>query len=150
MRTPTLYTIGFTEVSAQSFFATLRQAGVKRLIDTRLNNKSQLAGFAKKQDLEFFARELLGAPYEHQPLLAPTQELLDQYKKKKGAWDDYAQQYRALITARRIEQLYTPEQLDGACFLCSEHQPHFCHRRLAAEYLQAAGAGLQVAHLVPP
>jgi uncharacterized protein (DUF488 family) len=144
-----LYTIGFTQTGARAFFSSLRQAGVRVLIDTRLNNKSQLAGFAKQADLDYFTRELLGAQYRHEPLLAPTRELLGDYRQGKSGWEAYAGKYLDLIAARRIERAFSRADLDGACLLCSEHLPHHCHRRLAAEYLQSHGRALEVRHLVP-
>ena len=84
-----VYSIGFTQKTAEQFFGILRRAGVRRLLDVRLNNVSQLAGFAKREDLKYFLREICGADYRHEPLLAPTQEMLDAYKKKKGPWDEY-------------------------------------------------------------
>lgn len=112
-----LYTIGFTKSSAESFFARLQKAGVKRVIDVRLNNVSQLAGFAKKDDLRYFLRAIAGIDYGHLPVLAPTQEILDAYKKRKGAWADYEKAFGALIGERRIEESVSRELLDGACLL---------------------------------
>jgi hypothetical protein len=85
----TIFSIGFTQRTAEGFFGALRAAGVRRLVDVRLNNTSQLAGFAKRDDLRYFLREVCGAEYEHEPLLAPTQEMLDAYKKRKGAWSGF-------------------------------------------------------------
>src|SRR5580693_8704684 len=106
-----VFTIGFTKKTAAEFFGLLKRHGIKRLIDVRLNNVSQLAGFAKREDLQFFLRELCGADYVHETLLAPTQELLDSYKKQKGAWEDYARDFLALMAERKIE-----ERLERALF----------------------------------
>lgn len=142
-----LFTIGFTEKSAESFFGSLKRAGVTRLVDVRLNNVSQLAGFSKKRDLEFFARELCGIPYVHLPILAPTQAMLDDYKKQKGSWDEYAVRFLRLIRERRVEETMARETLAGGCLLCSEATAEHCHRRLVAEYLRNHWGGIQVVHL---
>jgi uncharacterized protein (DUF488 family) len=142
-----LHTIGFTKTSAESFFTRLRNAGVKKVVDVRLNNVSQLAGFAKKEDLRYFLRAIGGIEYVHQPEFAPTQEMLDAYKKQGGKWSDYERRFLALMERRRIEQLVDRAALDGACLLCSEDQPHHCHRRLVAEYLQEKWGDLEISHL---
>ncbi|APB33405.1 protein of unknown function DUF1130 [Gloeomargarita lithophora Alchichica-D10] len=142
-----LFTIGFTRKSAAQFFEGLKKVGVKMLIDTRLNNTSQLSGFAKQSDLRYFLDKITQISYEHCLPLAPTQDILDNYKKKKIAWDEYENSYLELIQKRQVESLLSPEQLDHACFLCSEDKPHYCHRRLAAEYLQSRLNNLQVIHL---
>lgn len=142
-----LFTIGFTRKSAADFFMRLRQAGVDTVIDTRLNNKSQLAGFAKQDDLRFFLWEIGGINYKHELSLAPTQDILDAYKKKKMSWEEYSERYLDLLKERQIETQLTEENLENACFLCSEDQPHFCHRRLAAEYLKTYFNNLNISHL---
>src|SRR3954464_3892969 len=106
---PTVYTIGFTKKNAKEFFETLRKAGVQRVIDVRLNNKSQLAGFSKREDLTYFLDEILGIQYIHEPLLAPTQEMLDAYKKSKGSWADYERAFLRLMEERKIEDKLAPE-----------------------------------------
>jgi uncharacterized protein (DUF488 family) len=143
----TLYTIGFTKKSAAQFFNLLRGARVKRVLDVRLNNVSQLAGFAKKDDLEFFLREIGGIEYLHVPELAPTQELIDLARKRKE-WQKFEAGYRRLIRARRVEDVVSREQLASACLLCSEDQPEHCHRRILADYFVEHYPGLQVEHLV--
>ncbi|MCT7956026.1 DUF488 domain-containing protein [Laspinema sp. D3] len=142
-----LFTIGFTQKSAETFFTTLKQAGVKRIIDTRLNNISQLAGFAKKNDLKYFLKSLADIEYLHILDLAPTKDILDEYKKNKGDWSIYEQKFLHLIETRKIEKKVTPEQLDGACLLCSEAKPHHCHRRLVAEYLNGKWGNVKICHL---
>lgn len=144
-----IYSIGFTKKSAREFFGLLRQAGIRRLIDVRLNNVSQLAGFAKRDDLEFFLRELCDADYVHEPLLAPTQELLDRYKKQRGTWADYERDFLDLMRERRVEERIDRVMLDKAVLLCSEHVPDQCHRRLVLEYLQTAWSDgqMSVVHL---
>ncbi|MCD8488363.1 MAG: DUF488 domain-containing protein [Desertifilum sp.] len=142
-----IFTIGFTQKSAKQFFETLSNAGVKRVIDTRLNNVSQLAGFAKKNDLAYFLEKIGGISYSHVLDLAPTQTILDEYKKQKGDWETYEKKFLQLMAERQIEDTLTPEQLDGGCLLCSEAKPHFCHRRLVAEYLHQKWGNLKVYHL---
>lgn len=143
----TLFTIGFTKTTAEHFFTRLIDSGVKRLIDLRLNNRSQLAGFAKQQDLEYFLKEIAGIEYIYRPEWAPTQDILDAYKKGKGSWAVYEVAFNKLICDRRIEQYANEELLDRACLLCSEDTPEHCHRRLVAEYLQTKFEGLEICHL---
>lgn len=143
-----IFTIGFTRKNAEEFFGLLEKAGVKRVVDTRLNNVSQLAGFAKKEDLRFFLKRVGGIDYVHLPELAPTQEMLDAFKKEKGEWSDYEIKFLALITGRRIEQKVPREVLHMGCLLCSEETPEHCHRRLVAEYLKKAWGGVEITHLV--
>lgn len=142
-----LYTIGFTKKSAKIFFSKLRNAGVSKLIDIRLNNVSQLAGFAKRDDLTFFLKELCDCDYKHMPDLAPTKEILDAYKKKQIDWDEYVRRFRKLIIERKIEKKITAEELDHACFLCSEPTPEKCHRRLVSEYLKDQFDDIEIKHL---
>lgn len=144
----TIFSIGFTQRTAEEFFGALRSAGVRRLLDVRLNNTSQLAGFAKRDDLRFFLREVCGAGYEHEPLLAPTQEMLDAYKKRKGAWSDYEREFLALMRARRIEERVSKEAFAvPTALLCSEFTAEHCHRRLVMEYLAEAWGGVTMRHL---
>lgn len=141
-----LYTIGFTKTTAENFFGRLRAANVKRIVDVRLNNVSQLAGFAKRDDLKYFAKTLCDAEYVHCKDLAPTKEILDEYKKRKGSWADYERSFQTLMVHRQIEKL-DRSIFENGCLLCSEDKPHHCHRRLVAEYLQEHWEGLDVAHL---
>ena len=143
-----VYTIGFTKKNAREFFGRLKQAGIRRLIDIRLNNSSQLAGFTKKEDLRFFLEAACGAEYIHEPLLAPTQAILDDYKKHKGSWEDYEKQFLGLMDERRIEHVLDRSLLDRpAVLLCSEPEPDCCHRRLVAEYLHSRWGDLEIVHL---
>jgi uncharacterized protein (DUF488 family) len=142
-----IFTIGFTKSTAESFFSRLQKAGVKKVVDVRLNNISQLAGFAKKDDLRYFLKTICGIDYAQQPELAPTKDMLDAYKKNQGSWADYEKQFLDLISGRHIEQCVSPPALDGACLLCSEDKPHHCHRRLVAEYLKEKWGDLDIAHL---
>lgn len=142
-----VYTIGFTKTSAESFFARLQKAGVMRVLDVRLNNVSQLAGFAKKNDLRYFLKVICGIDYAHRPELAPTQEMLDTYKKKGGHWAEYEKRFLDLMASRRVEETVPRAVIEGACLLCSEDKPHHCHRRLVAEYLQNKWGDLEILHL---
>ena len=142
-----LFTIGFTQKRAQHFFETLIDAGIRRIIDTRLNNVSQLAGFAKRQDLEYFLRQIGNIEYVHLLELAPTKDILDAYKNKGGDWETYEKQFLQLIVERKIEQQISPDLLDGGCLLCSEPTPHHCHRRLVAEYLSQKLGTIKIHHL---
>ncbi len=142
-----IYTIGFTKKSAEEFFLKLRKAGAKRLVDVRLNNVSQLAGFSKRDDLRFFLKELCGMDYIHLPELAPTQDILDEYKKNKGDWRVYEEKFLSLMSQREVERIVPRDIIDNACLLCSEDRPHHCHRRLVAEYLKGRWGGGDVIHL---
>jgi uncharacterized protein (DUF488 family) len=143
-----LFTIGFTRKSAAEFFTRLQEAGVRRVVDVRLNNVSQLAGFSKRDDLQYFLKALGGIDYVHLPDLAPTRDMLNGYKKLKGDWPEYERRFLALMAERRIETTVAPQLQDGDCLLCSEHEPDCCHRRLVCEYLAAQGAALDVTHLL--
>lgn len=142
-----VFTVGFTKKNAEQFFSRLKQAGVSRVIDTRLNNVSQLAGFTKKEDLRFFLKEVAGIDYVHMPLLAPSKEILDAYKKNGGDWDTYERKFIELVSSRHIETTLDKEILNDACLLCSEATPHHCHRRLVAEYLREKWGNLEIQHL---
>jgi uncharacterized protein (DUF488 family) len=142
-----LFTIGFTQKSAEQFFESLTKSGIKTLIDTRLNNISQLAGFTKKNDLKYFLKQIGGIDYIHITDLAPTKDILDEYKKNKGDWGVYEQKFLKLISDRQIEKKVTPELLNHGCLLCSEPKPHNCHRRLVAEYLSKKWENIKVCHL---
>ena len=143
-----IYTIGFTQTTAERFFDRLADAGVKRLLDVRLNNSSQLAGFAKAKDLPFFLERLIGAEYRHEPLLAPTQELLDAYKKHKGDWATYEDGFLELMRTRHIESTLSRGDFEiPTALLCSEPTPEHCHRRLVCKYLAAHWSDLEPVHL---
>ena len=142
-----LFTIGFTRKSAQKFFGLLSSSGVERVVDVRLNNVSQLAGFAKRDDLEYFLRRVCGIDYVHLPALAPTQEMLADYRKDHKDWNIYEKQFLDLMRERRIEEEIPREIVDGGCLLCSEDKPHRCHRRLVARYLDEHWGGIEIRHL---
>ena len=140
-----LFTIGFTKKSAEAFFTKLKRSGAKRVVDVRLNNVSQLAGFAKRNDLQFFLREICHMDYLHVPELAPTQDILDEYKKN---WAVYEQKFLELMRKREIEKKIDPAVIADGCLLCSEDKPHHCHRRLVAEYLKSHWSDVEVSHIV--
>ena len=141
-------TIGFAGRPAPDFFAALRGSGIRRLVDVRLNNTSQLAGFTKRSDLPYLLREICDAEYLHLPLLAPTRELLDGYKKQGGSWAEYELGFMALLGERRVEQQIAPTLFEiPTVLLCSERTAERCHRRLVCEYLAAAWGDLTAIHL---
>ncbi len=143
-----IYTIGFAKKNAETFFTFLKKSEVRTLIDVRLNNISQLSGFAKKDDLKFFLKELCGAEYIHAPELTPTKDILNAYKKGDMPWEVYEDKFLNLMGQRHIERSVKPALLDHGCLLCSEHEPHFCHRRLVVEYLnEHSDLDLKVKHL---
>ncbi|MFM0225617.1 DUF488 domain-containing protein [Paraburkholderia dipogonis] len=141
-------TIGFTGKTAQEFFDLLKDAQVRMVLDIRLSNTSQLAGFAKKQDLPFFLDKLCGAAYQEIPDLAPEPDLFKRYKAKELTWDDFSAAYVELIAKRRVESNLDVDLFRSACLLCSEHLPHHCHRRLALDYLNSRwNSRLKITHL---
>ena len=142
-----VFTIGFTKKPAHRFFELLRKSGARRIVDVRLNNVSQLAGFAKRDDLAFFLAEVCRMDYVHVPALAPTKELLDDYKKRRCDWNSYETRFLNLMRERRVEQTVDKAIVSGGCLLCSEDTPDHCHRRLVVEYLDRHWGGLQVTHL---
>jgi len=142
-----VFTIGFTKKNAEQFFTRLRQPGLVRLIDARLNNVSQLAGFTKKEDLRFFLGKINQIDYVHRPDLAPSKELLDEYKKNGGDWATYEREFMELMANRKVEDKVPKALIDGGCLLCSESTPEHCHRRLVAEYFKARWGDLEIVHL---
>lgn len=142
-----IYTLGFTKKSAESFFEILRASSVERVIDVRLNNVSQLAGFTKRDDLAYFLREVCNVEYKHMPDLAPPQELLKAYRDRAITWDDYESQFLTLMAERRVEDLPIRDVIANACLLCSEETAEHCHRRLVAEYLQDHWGDVEIIHL---
>ncbi len=143
-----IYSIGFTQKTAEQFFGILKEAGIRRLMDVRLNNSSQLAGFSKRDDLAYFLREIVGASYVHESLLAPSQEMLDSYKKQRGSWDDYSRVFTDLIRARQIERHLDRESFRiPTVLLCSEATAECCHRRLVLEYLRDYWGSIEIKHL---
>lgn len=150
MKSLSLHTIGFTQKTAEQFFGMIRDADVDRIIDVRLKSDSQIAGFAKSPNLQFFAKELCGIDYHHLPFLAPSTPLFTSYKKEKTmGWPDFRDRFLDLMDERHVEEKVSRDLLDGACLLCSEHEPHECHRTLVAEYLRGRwNVAICLVHLV--
>ena len=142
-----VYTIGFTKKSAPQFFELLKESGAKRLVDVRLNNVSQLSGFAKKGDLEYFLQKLCRMKYFHMPELAPTSEMLNAYRKEHRDWQTYEREFLALMDERRISKRGIKRIINNSCLLCSEHSAENCHRRLVAEYLNRHWGNVEIVHL---
>ncbi|MFJ5802983.1 DUF488 domain-containing protein [Streptomyces decoyicus] len=142
-----LYTIGFTKKSAEKFFGLLRKAEVTTLVDVRLNNVSQLSGFAKRDDLKYFLSEICDAQYSHRTDLAPTRSMLDAYKKRGASWASYEERFLELMKDRHIESSVPKELLDNAVLLCSEDNAAHCHRRLVAEYIAQQWGDVSIEHL---
>jgi uncharacterized protein (DUF488 family) len=143
------FTIGFTQKTAEHFFSLIKKNNISRVVDVRLNTTSQLAGFAKKNDLSYFLKELSHADYIHVPDLTPTKPMLDSYKNKTITWDNYADKFTNLMAQRHIERTINKNILDNGCLLCSEHEPHQCHRRLVVEYLNKNwDSTIEVVHLL--
>lgn len=132
-----LFTIGFSGKSAEQFFELLKNNGVTTLIDARLNNKSQLAGFTKVKDFPYLLRQVAGVEYVHATSLTPTKELLDGYRDGDISWSAYEVTYNEILQSKSLEEL-SSALLENGCILCSEPTADKCHRRLAAEYLQTA------------
>jgi uncharacterized protein (DUF488 family) len=143
-----IYSIGFTQKSASEFFGALKANRIERLVDVRLSNTSQLAGFAKQADLAYFLKELCNVDYEHEPLLVPSEELFHAYRKEKGSWDALAEGYLKLLKARKVQSgLAKARFKKKTVLLCSEATPDHCHRRLALEYLQQHWPDVTIHHL---
>jgi uncharacterized protein (DUF488 family) len=144
----TIFTIGFTKKSAMEFFEALRHSKARHLLDIRLHNTSQLAGFTKRDDLRYFLRQIVGMEYHEIPLLAPEDSFLSEYRKTKN-WAKFENSYLELIQQRHVENQIDPALLrDGVVLLCSEPRPDRCHRRLAAEYLaRSIHSDINIKHL---
>jgi uncharacterized protein (DUF488 family) len=142
-----IFTLGFTRKNAETFFESLRKSGARQLIDVRLNNRSQLAGFTKSADLAYFLEKICGMAYRHSPILAPTQELLSAYRSGDAGWPEYRRRFLMLMRERNIERLIGRSDIHNACLLCSEDAPEQCHRTLVAEYLQAAWGDVEIIHI---
>ena len=142
-----VHTLGFTKKSAETFFELVRASGASRVIDVRLNNVSQLAGFTKRDDLAYFLRHVCSLDYEHMPDLAPTPDILKAYRDGAMAWDEYESRFLSLMSERRIEERPIRHLIDNAALLCSEETADHCHRRLVAEYLQRHWGAMEIIHL---
>jgi len=147
VKSVTLFTIGFTKKSAEEFFTKLSDAGVRRVLDIRLNNVSQLAGFAKRDDLKYFLKAICDIDYRQLPELAPTKEILDEFRKKRGDWSVYEARFKTLLSERRPEEGISRDMLTQGCLLCSEAEPAHCHRRLVAEYLGEKLGNIKIVHI---
>ena len=143
----TIFTIGFTKKNAKDFFDLIKKNRINLLVDVRLNNQSQLAGFTKKNDLMYFLKEICDCSYVHKPLWAPNEQILKDYKNKAISWNDYDKKYISLLESRNITQDFNPEIYNNSCFLCSEPEPKQCHRRLLAEFLQKKNPNVTIKHL---
>lgn len=143
-----LFTIGYTKKSAEKFFDLLKLNGVVRIVDTRVSNGSQLAGFAKSLDLQFFAHKIAQIGYRHFPEFAPTLELMRNYRKKKLSWEEYSAEYLKLLETREVIHNISIQEFSMNCLLCTEHLPDFCHRRLLAEHLRSRFTDIEIRHLV--
>lgn len=142
-----LFTIGFTRKSAEEFFDLLERAGVRQVVDIRLHNTSQLAGFTKQDDLKFFLDQVAGIEYLHLPILAPTEELMQDYRKKRIPFEEFRQRFLDLMAERKIERLVSPRELHGSCLLCSEPTASDCHRSFVAGYLADKWGDVEVVDL---
>ena len=145
-----IFTIGYTQKSAEEFFDLLIANKVECLIDVRLNNSSQLAAFTKHRDLEYFLKVIANINYIHDVKYAPTKDILDDYKKSKISWQAYEVQYKQLISERKVENLFKndiEDKYSNICFLCSEFASKQCHRRILAEYLKSILNDIEVIHL---
>lgn len=145
----TLYTIGFTKKNAEQFFELLKKWKIKQLVDIRISNNSQLAGFAKGKDLAYFTKQICNINYKHITDFAPTKELLDLWHKKSISWEEYIKEYTTMLKKRNIMHKYGIKQFDNSCFLCSEETPEMCHRRLLVEYMKSISTEeVDIVHLV--
>ncbi len=142
-----LFTIGFTKKNAEIFFGKLKKSGIVKLIDIRLNNVSQLAGFTKKDDLVYFLKKICDCDYMYEPLLAPTKEILDAYKKNEITSSEYEKRFNGLLISRKVHTLLSSSELHMACLLCSEPTPDKCHRRLVAEFFKKSFEDIEIIHL---
>jgi len=142
-----LFTIGFTKKSAELFFESLKKNNIRTLIDIRLNNVSQLAGYTKKEDLKYFLKKICNINYLHITDLAPTDDILKQYRKKEINWIEYEAIFKDLLNTRHPENFIKPEQLDYSCLLCSEHTATHCHRRLVAEHFKLIYKNINITHI---
>ncbi len=144
-----LCTVGFSGKSARVFFELLREAGIQRLVDIRLHNTNQLAGFTKKDDLAYFLHALCGIAYLHEPLLAPTEEMLREVRKAgRRGWAVYERDFVRLLSERNLDERLPDLLLSvPTVMLCSEPTAEHCHRRLVAEYLAERVPGVEIVHL---
>ena len=131
----------------ESFFSLLKQADIRKVVDVRLYNTSQLAGFTKRRDIKYFLKTIVGADYVHLPIMAPIKRLLNDYKKGVVSWQQYESGFKTIIAGRQIEKCIGLGDMDMACFLCSEATAEKCHRRLVVEYLAGCWQDVLIEHL---
>lgn len=143
-----ILTMGFTKKNAEEFFGLIREYHVEILIDVRLNNQSQLAGFTKGRDIEFFLKEICDCKYSHEIQFAPTKDILNRYKKGQISWEKYEVEYNELIKKREVLNIFKQKYsiYDKVLLLCSEPTPECCHRRLLADFLNEE-LGIEVIHI---
>lgn len=143
-----IYTMGFTQKTAEEFFTKIKKSNIDILIDIRLNNQSQLAGFTKGKDLKYLLKEIANCDYSHEISFAPTKELLDDYKKKKVDWNKYVEVFEELIKSRNMVEKFESKygKYERVLLLCSEPTPEQCHRRLVAEAISKK-IGYEICHL---
>ena len=144
-----IFTIGSTRKTAEDFFELLKSEGVTKIIDVRLNNTSQLLGFAKYPDIEYFTKKILNGEYFHDKKFAPSEKILSRYKKNIINWDDYEREFAELMNYRDID-VYIADKYAGQenyCLLCTEPTPEYCHRRLVAEKIKEVLEDVEIVHL---
>ena len=144
-----IFTIGFTRMTAEEFFTTLEDNGVRKVVDVRLFNKSQLLGFSKYPDIEYFLQKILDVEYFHDRNFAPSEVLLDSYKKKYIDWEGYEEAFAKLMKKRDID-VYIADNYaneENYCLLCTEVSPDNCHRRLVAEKIREVLEDIEIIHL---
>jgi uncharacterized protein (DUF488 family) len=142
-----IFTIGTSKKSAFQFFEALKKAKVKKLVDVRLHNTSQLLGFTKRNDLAYFLRRLASIDYVEEARFQPTESLLSSYQKKRIAWPEYEKKFLCLLSKRRVQSALDPRTLNQACLLCSEPRPDYCHRSLVCQYLAKHWKNIAIVHL---
>lgn len=142
-----IFTIGYNQKSAEEFFNLLKQPDLERVIDVRLHNVSQLAGFTKMKDLQYFLREIDALDYLHMVELAPSETIFVAYRRRGGDWGTFERAFLSLMRERQIEKTVDRSIMDGACLLCGEPGPEHCHRRLVAEYLRDEWGDVEIVHL---
>ena len=145
---PIVHTIGYTRKSLERFIRLLQEAGVDAVIDVRLRNTSQLAGFSKRDDLAFLLRQGFSIEYEHRPDLAPTPEIRDAYRDD-GDWPAYEVAFNELLVQRQATEIGRDllAKYERPCLLCAEPTAERCHRRLVAEWWAGRLPGVEVKHL---
>lgn len=145
-----IYTIGSNRKSAETFFELLRRNDVRFLLDIRLRNSSQLAGFAKGNDLEYFTGRILGIGYRHDVRFAPDEGLFEVRKSKGLNMEQFALKFWETLEERDMKQVLLDEYagvMDGICLMCSEEDHRECHRSVVAGYISDVFGGTEVVNL---